>query len=75
MDESGINEFRIIDKLGEGSFADVYKVKSIKDQKIYAEKRLKKRYRSLEEVRNLTEVSALRLLSRRPNIIKLHSIM
>lgn len=75
MDESSINEFRIIDKLGEGSFADVYKVKSIKDQKIYAEKRLKKRYRSLEEVRNLTEVSALRLLSRHPNIITLHSIM
>lgn len=75
MDESNINEFRIIDKLGEGSFADVYKVKSIKDQKIYAEKRLKKRYRSLEEVRNLTEVSALRLLSRHPNIITLHSIM
>lgn len=75
MDESNINEFRIIDKLGEGSFADVYKVKSIKDQKIYAEKRLKKRYRSLEEVRNLTKVSALRLLSRHPNIITLHSIM
>lgn len=75
MDESGINEFRIIDKLGEGSFADVYKVKSINNQKIYAEKRLKKRYRSLEEVRNLTEVSALKLLSRHPNIITLHSIM
>ncbi|OHS99512.1 CMGC family protein kinase [Tritrichomonas foetus] len=75
MQESNVNEFRIIDKLGEGSFADVYKVKSVNNQKIYAEKRLKKRYRSLEEVRNLTEVSALKLLSRHPNIITLHSLM
>ena len=75
MEESNLNEFRIIDKLGEGSFADVYKVKSVSTGKIYAEKRLKKRYRSIEEVRALTEVSALRLLSRHPNIISLRSLM
>ena len=41
MDEIlGPNDFRILDRLGEGSFADVYKVKCLKNQQIYAEKRL-----------------------------------
>ena len=58
MDEIlGPNDFRILDRLGEGSFADVYKVKCLKNQQIYAEKRLKKRYRSIEEINQLAEVT------------------
>ena len=75
IDGQSLNEFRIIQKLGEGSFADVYKVKSLKDQQFYAEKRLKKRYRSFEEVKQLSEVAALRTLAKHPNIINLHSLM
>ncbi|KAH0788667.1 CMGC family protein kinase [Histomonas meleagridis] len=75
IDGQSLNEFRIIQKLGEGSFADVYKVKSLKDQQFYAEKRLKKRYRSFEDVKQLTEVAALRTLSKHPNIINLRSLM
>lgn len=74
-DDSSLNEFRIIDKLGEGSFADVYKVRSVKTQLVYAEKRLKKRYRSIDEVNQLLEVSALRLLNGHPNIIHLHALV
>ena len=73
--EEGTNEFRIIQKLGEGSFADVYKVISLRNQKVYAEKRLKKRYRSFEEACRLMEVNALRILSKHPNIINLYSVM
>lgn len=73
--EEGTNEFRIIQKLGEGSYADVYKVISLRTQKVYAEKRLKKRYRSFEEACRLNEVQALRILAKHPNIINLYSVM
>jgi renal tumor antigen len=50
MESNPVYEFRILRKLGEGAYADVYLVKSVKDQSVYAEKRLKKRYRSFDEV-------------------------
>ena len=64
-------EWRVIEKLGEGSFSEVFKVKSTKNQCFYAIKRLKKRYRSVEEVNKLPEITALRALQGAPNIIKL----
>jgi renal tumor antigen len=75
MQTASVNEFRIIRKLGEGVYADVYMVKSLRDQNTYAEKRLKKRYRSFEEVSQLIEIIALRLVARHPNIVTLHSLM
>jgi renal tumor antigen len=75
MESNPVHEFRILRKLGEGAYADVYLVRSVKDQQVYAEKRLKKRYRSFDEVNQLIEVIALRTLSKHPNIIHLHSVM
>jgi renal tumor antigen len=75
MEGNPVHEFRILRKLGEGAYADVYMVRSVKDQQIYAEKRLKKRYRSFDEVNQLIEVISLRTLSKHPNIIHLHSVM
>jgi renal tumor antigen len=75
MDPNPVHEFRILRKLGEGAYADVYMVRSVKDHQVYAEKRLKKRYRSFDEVNQLTEVTSLRSLSKHPNIIHLHSVM
>jgi serine/threonine protein kinase len=75
MQPASVNEFRIIRKLGEGAYADVYMVKSLRDQNTYAEKRLKKRYRSFEEVSQLVEIIALRLVARHANIVTLHSLM
>lgn len=66
-----MNDLRFFGKLGEGSFAEVFKVFSHKRKKYYALKRLKKRYRKVDEVRNLPEVLALQALQLHPNIIKL----
>lgn len=68
-------EWRVIAKLGEGSFAEVYKVKSLKNQNFYAIKMLKKRYRSVEEVNRLPEIMALRALQGCPNIIKFAGVL
>ena len=74
MSELG-NDFRVISKLGEGSFAQVFKVKSNRNNKFYAIKRLKKRYRSFDEVNKLPEVAALKALQGHPNVVRLVDII
>lgn len=68
-------DFRVIGKLGEGSFAEVFKVKSNKNNSFFAIKRLKKRYRTIEEANKLPEVLSLRALQGHPNIIKLFDVL
>jgi len=69
------SDLRVIGKLGEGSFAEVFKVKSMRTQQVFAVKRLKKRFRSIEEVNHLPEIMALQALQGYPSIIKLFDVM
>ncbi|OHT13820.1 protein kinase [Tritrichomonas foetus] len=70
------NDFRVIAKLGEGSFAEVFKVKSSQNSNaLFAVKRLKKRFHSHEEVNHLPEVTSLQALQGHPNIIKLFDVL
>lgn len=68
-------ELRVVCKLGEGSFAEVFKVANKRTNETYAVKRLKKRYRTTEEVNRLPEINTLRLLQGHPNIVKLHDVI
>ncbi|OHS94154.1 putative long flagella protein lf4 [Tritrichomonas foetus] len=68
-------DLQVISKLGEGSFAEVFKVKSKETGKIFAIKRLKKRYRSVDEVNHLPEIYALKALQGHPNVIKLENLI
>lgn len=68
-------DFRVVAKLGEGSFAEVFKVKSPNSNEFLAIKRLKKRYRTLEEVNRLPEILALKALQGHPNVIKLTDLI
>jgi renal tumor antigen len=65
------SDFRVISKLGEGSFAQVFKVKMNRTNKYYAVKRLKKRYSSIEEVQRLPELLSLQHLQGHPHVIEL----
>ncbi|KAK8891163.1 hypothetical protein M9Y10_028369 [Tritrichomonas musculus] len=71
------NDFRILGKLGEGSFAEVFKVKSTRNNtsSLYAVKRLKKRFQSIEEVNHLPEITACRCLQGHPNIVRLFEVL
>lgn len=65
------SEIRIIKKLGEGSFSEVFLGKSTSTGEMFAIKRLKKRYHTFEEVQHLPEIYALQALQGHPNIIDL----
>ena len=69
------SDFRIVSKLGEGAFSEVYKVRSNRDGNFYAVKRLKKRYRSIEEVNRLPEVLYLKQLQGHANVINFKDLI
>jgi renal tumor antigen len=64
----------IISKLGEGAFADVFKVRFEGDTAEYACKRLKDHVSTYEEVRQLPEIQVLEALQGHPNIVRLFGI-
>ncbi|XP_028994376.1 MAPK/MAK/MRK overlapping kinase-like isoform X1 [Betta splendens] len=67
--------YKIIKKIGEGTFSDVVKTQSLKDGKFYACKTMKQTINSLEQANNLREVQAMKRLSPHANIIQLHELI
>uniref|UniRef100_A0A1A8QDD3 MOK protein kinase n=1 Tax=Nothobranchius rachovii TaxID=451742 RepID=A0A1A8QDD3_9TELE len=67
--------YKVIKKIGEGTFSEVLKTQSLKDGKFYACKTMKQRINSLEQANNLREVQAMRRLSPHANIIQLHDLI
>jgi renal tumor antigen len=67
--------FRVIRKLGEGSFSRVLQVQFTGDDTPYALKELKAHYHSLEDADSLPEVRYLRALQDCPSVIKLVDVI
>ncbi|XP_066541937.1 MAPK/MAK/MRK overlapping kinase-like isoform X2 [Hoplias malabaricus] len=67
--------YKIIKKVGEGTFSEVVKVQNLKDGKYYACKTMKQSINSLEQAHNLREVQAMKRLSPHPNILQLHELV
>ena len=68
-------EYRLIKKLGEGTFSEVFKAQSLKTGEFVAIKCMKENYKNIEAVNNLAEVRALKRLSTHKNIIKLLEVL
>ncbi|XP_041703134.1 MAPK/MAK/MRK overlapping kinase-like isoform X2 [Coregonus clupeaformis] len=68
-------DYKIINKIGEGTFSEVVKAQSLKDGKYYACKTMKQSLSSLEQANNLREVQAMKRLNPHPNIIQLHELI
>ncbi|XP_034015874.1 MAPK/MAK/MRK overlapping kinase-like isoform X2 [Thalassophryne amazonica] len=71
----GMHCYKIIKKIGEGTFSEVVKTQSLKDGKFYACKTMKQTINSLEQANNLREVQAMKRLSPHANIIQLHELI
>ncbi|OHT11728.1 CMGC family protein kinase [Tritrichomonas foetus] len=67
-------DYLVINSCGEGSFAEVYKAQSKRTNEFCAIKRLKKRYRSIEEITHIPEITVIRALDHN-NIIKLRDVL
>ncbi|XP_033844221.1 MAPK/MAK/MRK overlapping kinase-like [Periophthalmus magnuspinnatus] len=67
--------YKIIKKIGEGTFSEVVKTQSLKDGKFYACKTMKQSISTLEQANNLREVQAMKRLSPHANIIQLHELI
>ena len=62
--------FQIIDKLGEGAYSTVYKVKRLNDSKVYALKKVrmidlsdKEKENALNEVRILASINSINIIA------------
>ncbi|KAG8189601.1 hypothetical protein JTE90_018957 [Oedothorax gibbosus] len=65
--------FQILDKLGSGSFGDVFKVKCKEDGKLYAVKRAKEKFAGIaDRQRKLQEVQKHEQLPSHPNCVKFY---
>ncbi|XP_055010914.1 MAPK/MAK/MRK overlapping kinase isoform X2 [Boleophthalmus pectinirostris] len=67
--------YKIIKKIGEGTFSEVVKTQSLRDGKFYACKTMKQSISTLEQANNLREVQAMKRLSPHANIIQLHELI
>lgn len=65
----------MVSKKGEGTFSEVLKCQNTKDNTYWACKRLKQRFVSSEELKNIREIQALRHLNGCPHILQLYEVI
>eukprot|EP00002_Diphylleia_rotans_P013168 TRINITY_DN2565_c0_g1_i7.p1 TRINITY_DN2565_c0_g1~~TRINITY_DN2565_c0_g1_i7.p1 ORF type:complete len:151 (-),score=30.71 TRINITY_DN2565_c0_g1_i7:87-539(-) len=70
-----LQKYSIMSKKGEGTFAEVVKIQSLQNGDLFALKKMKTSFETIDQVNNLREIQALRRLSPHPNIIKLSEII
>ena len=68
-------EYRLIRKLGEGTFSEVLKAQSLKNGQAVAIKCMKSHFDSIDQVNNLREIKALQKLYPHSHIIQLIEIL
>ncbi|XP_015127733.1 MAPK/MAK/MRK overlapping kinase [Diachasma alloeum] len=69
MSTTFLKKYKVVQKIGEGSFSEVLKCQDKVTGIFYAGKRLKRIYQSLNEITDSPEVIAMRKISRHPNIL------
>ncbi|KAK9758680.1 Protein kinase domain [Popillia japonica] len=69
MTSSFTTKYKVIQKIGEGSFSEVLKCEDKLTSMLYAAKRLKKTFKSATDVMTCAEIIAMHKLSRHPNVL------
>ncbi|KAH0540826.1 hypothetical protein KQX54_020112 [Cotesia glomerata] len=71
MSTSFLKKYKVVQKIGEGSFSEVLKCQDRITGAYYAGKKLKKIYSSMNEMLESSEVIVMRKITRHPNILYL----
>lgn len=76
LEQKILEQKYIIDnKIGKGTFSDVFRVFSKKDNSEHAMKIFKKKFLTRNEVKSNIEISTLKLLRHHPNIVKIEDVL
>ena len=70
-----MDKYKVIKKLGEGTFGVVTKCLNTESNEVVAVKRIKGTSSSWEDCLNMKEVKALRKLNKHPNVIKIKEMV
>ena len=68
-------EYKLLKKLGEGTFSEVFKAQNLVNGNFVAIKCLKNTFNSIDQVNSLREIQALKKLKGHKNIIKLYEVI
>ncbi|KAJ3107065.1 hypothetical protein HDU97_005034 [Phlyctochytrium planicorne] len=72
---SGLEKYKIIKQLGDGSFGTVLMAQDTTNGETVAIKRMKKKYYNWEECTQLREIKSLQKLGNHKNIIRLKAVI
>lgn len=70
-----MHKYCLISKKGEGTFSEVLKAQSVQTRRFVAIKWMKDHFYSIDKVKNLREIQALKRLTPHPNIIRLLEVL
>lgn len=65
--------YKLLSKIGEGSFSEVIKVRELETGKLFAAKRLFRDFKSIEEVEEYSELLILRKINYHPFVLHLEN--
>ena len=70
-----MDQYRLESKKGDGAFSEVFMALSLKTGKHVAIKCMKKKYDSIEKVKKIKEIQALKHLSSSDHVVKLIEVL
>lgn len=69
------HKYRFVAKKGSGAFSDVIMAECVRTGELVAIKRMKARFKSIDQITSLREIQSLRLLADQPFIVRLNEIL
>ncbi|XP_055641200.1 MAPK/MAK/MRK overlapping kinase-like [Toxorhynchites rutilus septentrionalis] len=75
MPEFELIDYNILEKIGEGSFSEVYRVKHKRTGDYYAAKKLTKVYMDSAEALQCSEIQVMKMLDYHPNVVSFVDIL
>lgn len=70
-----VSDYKVLDKIGEGSFSEVYRIKHKRTGFFYAAKKLNKVFVDSAEALQCSEIQVMKVLDYHPNVVSFVDIL